>query len=107
MTPPTEQIRAVLESKGYIECNSCGEKDCGFYNHSIKASVHAVDLFDSLDACFETFEKDAGVGYWVWLMNVCGVRDGAENMVNIILVAKATCAQRIEAYLRDKGLWKD
>jgi hypothetical protein len=82
------------------------------------------DLLHSLDACHEVFEKDAPDGYWKYIyeemlhtitISPALVSDSNSSfLVNInmmssawMAVAKATCSQRCEAWLRFNGLWKD
>ena len=116
---PTEQVRAVLESKGWTQIKNHNTMACdGIWKGYPPKGViigHPVplpDLLHSLDACHEVFEKDAPDSYWNQLSNVVLKvnwisTEGSFALMWLPLVCKATCAQRIEAYLRDIGKWKE
>lgn len=100
---PTEQIRAALESKGWIAMPDGPD----WLPPGSMVSQLPPDLLHSLDACHEVFEKDAPDSYWGWLWKITGASIMSLRHQQAAKFGKAICAQRIEAYLRDKGLWKE
>ena len=89
---PTEQTRAMLESKGWILCPAHAKNDIQIMGwHDPKGIAEPIfdsdHLLHSLDACHEVFEKDAPDSYWSQL---CAV-SREQSLWNYMRCGKATC----------------
>lgn len=103
-----QQIQiAVCESIGWKRISIVNGIVKGIAPEGMESYKDLPNVTTSLDACKETFEKDARSAYWGCLFTILGGFGGGLNFEMMKKMLTASPLQRCEAWLKFNQLWKD